>query len=95
MGNVVGKQQTFCSQNSRRRLYLFVGIVYARLSGTPTCLGPEKKKGLKKRRYVEKYDCGQNLSQTIRGGCSVVFPGRMTIGQGYEESMVFSMQFIN
>jgi hypothetical protein len=45
---------------------LFVGIVYARLSGTPTCLGPEKKKGLKKRRYVEKYDCGQNLSQTKR-----------------------------
>ena len=29
-------------------------------------LRPKEKRGLKKRRYVEKYDCGQNLSQTKR-----------------------------
>ena len=31
----------------------------------------------------------------IRGGCSVVFPGRMTIGQGIEDSMVISLKPIN
>ena len=41
---------------------------------------------------IESQSAVPETCVNIRGGCSVVFPGRMLIGQGNEESMVISLK---
>ena len=48
------------------------------------------------RSYLEpKIDRHRSWVAAIRGGCSVVFPGRMSIGQGNEESIVICLKPVN